>query len=165
MNSLDIFFLIIIIIFFLRGLFRGLALELISLSGLILGYLIAITYLDILSTLILKYIPTLPNAAANIISFAIIFIITNIILRFVANVLTRTLKYALLGWLNRLLGGLFGILKSLILLSIIVFLISLIPASDGMLKMFGLGDSLIFPLLKILGPELYEQIQNLAKQI
>jgi membrane protein required for colicin V production len=165
MNSLDLFFLVIIIIFFLRGLFRGLAFELISLIGLILGYLIAITYLNILSALILKYIPALPTAAANIISFAIIFIITNIILRFVANVLTRTLKYAMLGWLNRLLGGLFGIMKSLIVLSIIVFLISLVPALDGILKMFGLGDSFIFPLLKILGPELYEQIQNLAKQI
>ena len=165
MNSLDIFFSIIIIVFFLRGLFHGLAFELISLIGLILGYLVAITYLNILSTFIIKYIPSLPNAAANIISFALLFIITNIILRFVANVLTRTLKYAMLGWLNRLLGGLFGILKGLILLSIIVFLISLIPSSEGILKMLGLEDSFIFPLLKILGPELYEQIHKLIGQI
>lgn len=45
MNSLDIGILSIAAIFFIKGFFRGFVYELITIAGLILGYLISITYL------------------------------------------------------------------------------------------------------------------------
>lgn len=165
MNFIDISFLLIISIFFLRGLFRGFVIELTSLLGLILGYLIAITYMNVLSTFLLMYFPAIPQAAANIVSFAIIFIITNIVLRFIASVVTRSLRFALLGWLNRLLGGIAGLIKSIFLLTIVVFLISFIPFSETYLEKAGLDGSFIFPLLKSLGPKLYKQILNLGLKV
>jgi membrane protein required for colicin V production len=162
MNSLDLFILIFASIFFIRGIFRGFVFELITVAGLIIGYLVAITYLHILSSLLISFFPALPIAVSHIISFIVIFIVTNVVLRFVANVLTRTLKFAMLGWLNRLLGGLFGSVKGILILSILVFLISFVPFSTQFIEMIGTDQSILFPLLKALGPELYEHIKDLG---
>jgi len=165
MNSLDLFILIVISLFFIRGVFRGLVLELVSVAGLIFGYLIAITYVDFFSTLLIKYFPILPKSASTIISFIALFIVINIVLRFIGNILTRTLKFAMLGWLNRILGGFFGLLKGILVLSILVFLLSFIPFSSEFIEKTGAKESIVFPLLKALGPQLYEQIQNLWSAI
>jgi membrane protein required for colicin V production len=162
MNSLDLFILIFASIFFIRGIFRGFVFELITVAGLIIGYLVAITYLDILSSLLIRFFPALPIAVCYIISFIVIFIVTNVVLRFVANVLTRTLKFAMLGWLNRLFGGLFGLVKGILILSILVFLVSFVPFSTQFIAMIGTDQSILFPLLKALGPELYEHIKDLG---
>jgi membrane protein required for colicin V production len=121
--------------------------------------------MNALSTFLLEYFPAIPLAAVNIISFAILFIVTNIVLRFIAGVVTRTLRFALLGWLNRLLGGIAGLIKSIFLLTIVVFLIGFIPFSETYLEKAGLEESFIFPILKSLGPKLYQQILNLSFKV
>jgi membrane protein required for colicin V production len=160
MNPLDLGILSIAAIFFIRGLFRGFVYELITVVGLILGYIISITYLSLLTGVILKYFPTFPESVVKLVSFFILFVGTNLLLRFVANILTKTLKVALLGWLNRLLGGILGVIKSIFIMGIIVFVINLIPFSSTFLDQFDVKESLLFPMLDAVGPKLYEFIKN-----
>ncbi len=160
MNSLDIGILSIASIFFIKGFFRGFVYELITIIGLILGYIISITYLSLLTGFILTFFPTFPDSILKLVSFFLLFVGTNLLLRLVANILTKTLKVAMLSWLNRLLGGILGILKSVIILGIIVFIINLIPFSSTFMEQFEVQDSFIFPLLEAVGPQLYEVIQN-----
>ena len=54
MNSLDIAILSIALIFFIRGIFRGFIFELVTVLGLILGYIISITYLSLVAGYILS---------------------------------------------------------------------------------------------------------------
>ena len=162
MNSLDIGILSITAIFFIRGVSRGFVFELVTVVGLILGYIISITYLSIVSGFILSFFPSLPVSIVNIISFFVLFVGTNMLLRMVANILTKTLKIAMLGWLNRLLGGVFGLLKGIILLSIIVFVISLIPFSAALLENIEIKNSVLYPVLEVFGPKFYEEIKALT---
>ena len=159
MNTIDVLILIIILLFTIRGFFRGFILELSTLVGLVIGYLAAITYLGLLSGLLQSLLPEAPVSIVNIISFSVIFVGINILLKISANIITRTLKFAMLGWLNRLLGAVFGMTKSILILSIVVFLLSLIPWSNSQMYASGAADSVLFPLLRFLGPELYEQVQ------
>ena len=160
MNPLDLGILSIAAIFFIRGVFRGFVYELVTVVGLILGYIISITYLSLLTSVILKFFPTLPEAATKLVSFFILFVGTNLLLRLVANILTKTLKVAMLGWLNRLFGGLLGVIKSIVIMGIIVFVINLIPFSSTFLDQFEVKQSLLFPLLEAVGPKLYEFINE-----
>jgi membrane protein required for colicin V production len=162
MNPLDIGILSVASLFFVRGLFRGFVIELITVVGLVLGYIISISYLSLLSSLILSYFPTLPAAAITIVSFFLLFVGTNLVLRLVANLVTKTLKIAMLGWLNRILGGMLGLLKSIIIMSIIVFVIDLIPFSSPLLDQIEVQSSVLYPVLDTLGPRLYEEIQKLT---
>jgi len=159
MNTIDVVILVFILFFTIRGLFRGFILEFSTLIGLIVGYLAGITYLGFLSNLLQTWMPSVPVSILNIISFSVIFITINILLKIAANLITKTLKFAMLGWLNRLLGALFGLTKSVLILSILVFLISLIPWSGDLFSNTGAEESVLFPMLEFLGPELYAQIQ------
>lgn len=162
MNSLDIGILSIASIFFIRGIFRGFIFELVTVIGLILGYIISITYLSIASGIILSFFPSLPISIVNIVGFFVLFVGTNMLLRVIANLLTKTLKIAMLGWLNHLLGGLFGLLKGVILMSILVFVIDLIPFSATLLESIEVKQSLLYPVLDVFGPKFYEEIQKIT---
>ncbi len=162
MNSIDIFILIFIAFFFTRGLFRGFVIELTALIGLVLGYFIAISYVGIISTFVLTQFPDLPASAVKIIGFAVLFIATNIVLKLVAQMVTKTLKFAMLGWLNRWLGGVFALIKSVIILCIIVLIIDFLPFSETALGNEEVQGSQLYPFLDALGPELYRQINNLS---
>ncbi len=160
MNSIDLVVIIVTSFFLLRGLFRGFILELTIVVGLIAGYILAASYHDLVAAILLEYFPQLPESAANIISFAVIFITVNIVLRIVAGIITKTLKFAMLGWLNRMLGALFGAIKSVVILSITVFILNLIPFSESFLKKAGKNESLFFPMLETIGPEIYKQVEH-----
>ena len=91
-----------------------------------------------------------------------LFVGTNLLLRFVSNIITKTLKIAMLGWLNRLLGGILGMIKSVIIMSILVFVIDMIPFSSYLLEQVEVQTSELYPVLNALGPRLYEEIQKLT---
>ena len=162
MNSLDLGILMVASIFFVRGVFRGFVFELVTVVGLILGYIISITYLSILSGYILTFFPSFPESIVKLVSFFMLFVGTNLLLRFVSNIITKTLKIAMLGWLNRLLGGILGMIKSVIIMSILVFVIDMIPFSSYLLEQVEVQTSEIYPVLNALGPRLYEEIQKLT---
>jgi membrane protein required for colicin V production len=165
MNSLDLGILIIASIFFVRGVFRGFVFELVTVVGLILGYIISITYLSLLSGYILSFFPSFPESVVNLVSFFILFVGTNLLLRFVSNIITKTLKIAMLGWLNRILGGVLGMIKSIIIMSILVFVIDMMPFSSYLLEQGEVQTSDLYPVLNALGPRLYEEIQKLTSTI
>ncbi len=165
MNFIDLTILIVVILFSIRGIIRGLVLEITSLIGLIVGYLVAMLFLDQLTNLFLSLFPALPKALMQIVSFLILFIGSNLLLKVLAHLLTKTLKLALLGWLNRLLGGLAGLTKSVILMSMVVFLFSFIPFFNSLLEKADLGHSTFYPILNMLGPKFYNYISHLISVI
>jgi membrane protein required for colicin V production len=162
MNSLDVGILTIASLFFIRGVFRGFVFELITVIGLLLGYIISITYLSLLSGFILSFFPSFPQSVVNLVSFFVLFLGTNLLLRLVANLLTKTLKIAMLGWLNRLLGGLLALLKAVMIMGILVFVINLIPFSAPLLESDEVANSHLYPILHAFGPRFYEEIKKLA---
>ena len=162
MNPLDIGILLIASLFFIRGVFRGFVYELVTVVGLILGYIISITYLSLLAGYILSIFPSFPESIVNLVSFFILFVGTNLLLRLVSKIITKTLKIAMLGWLNRFLGGILGMLKSIIIMSILVFVIDLIPFSSSLLEQVEVQTSELYPVLDALGPRLYTEIQKIT---
>lgn len=165
MNSIDIGILVIAAIFFIRGIFRGFVFELVTVVGLILGYIISITYLSLVAGYILSFFPSIPDSIVKLVSFFVLFVGTNLLLRMIANIITKTLKIAMLGWLNRFLGGLLGMLKSIIVMSIIVFVLDMIPLSSLLLEQVEVQTSELYPILDALGPRLYIEIQKLTSII
>ena len=162
MNFLDIGILLFASIFFIRGIVRGFVYELVTIVGLLLGYIISITYLSLFSGYLLSVFPSFSITVVNIISFFVLFVGTNLLLRLVAKIISKTLKIAMLGWLNRLLGGLLGVLKSIIIMSILVFVIDMIPFSSYLLEQFEIRNSELYPILYALGPRFYTEIKNIT---
>ena len=100
---IDVIFAILIIIAFIKGYQRGLIVAVFSLIAFIAGLAAAMK----LSTVVAGYIGETVKISERwlpVISFAIVFILVVMLVRWGANILQRTIEIALLGWLNRI-GG------------------------------------------------------------
>jgi membrane protein required for colicin V production len=165
MNFIDLTILIVVSLFVIRGILRGFVMEITGLVGLIAGYLVAMLFLGQLTQLVLSVFPSLPKALVQVVSFLLLFIAANLLLKILAHLLTKTLKLALLGWLNHLLGGIVGLTKSIILLSMVVFLFSFVPFLNLLLAKADIEHSALYPVLHMLGPKLYTYLSRLIAVI
>ena len=130
MNWLDIIIIIILISGFIKGLFDGLVKQLISVIALVLAFVFAGTLAGIIRHLIDTYVhwettfsPGTVNAIYYIISFILIVSVFGLLSKFVDQVVNHTP----VGTLNRLGGGAFGFIMSLLLLS---FALNVLVAFD-----------------------------------
>ncbi len=83
-----------------------------------------------LSKIFHRLVPELPPVIWIIFSFLIIFMATYLASRLLALVLSKLSSLLLLGWVNRLLGGMAGALKGALLISLFFLLLGLFPFQD-----------------------------------
>lgn len=122
MSWLDIIILFPLLIGLVVGLVRGLLIEVVSIAAIGIGYLCS----RMLSAALASWLMTAFNwseAVCSVIAYALIFIVVALGLILVAKLLTKVAKKMALGWANRILGGLFGMLKWGVVVLIIVLCI------------------------------------------
>ena len=120
MNWLDVLILLPLLIGLVRGLMRGLISEIIAFVVVILGVLGSRFAAPSASKCLLQWFQW-PEGVCDIVAYALIFLAIAILLSIAAKLLTRLLRAIHLGWANRLLGGLFGVLKHGIIVLFAVF--------------------------------------------
>jgi membrane protein required for colicin V production len=123
MNLLDLIFIIIIGFSAIYGLFKGLVKEVVSLLAVIIGLIGA-------SRLYQGISPVLANLgfgdqAAKILTFFILFIVIFIAIVLVGRLIHKLVHAILLGWLNRLGGIGFGLLRGIIISAIIIMILTI----------------------------------------
>ena len=131
MNIFDILILIILGAFTLKGLVRGLMKELCTLVGLIAGALLALNFHGPLAQS-MKSAFSLPEQLCAILAFLAIFLLTVLIFIFIGMILSRYVKLMYVGGLNRVAGGLFGLVQGVLILSLLVFALTLRPLPVGL---------------------------------
>jgi len=118
MKFLDIFILVVLAFFALKGLLRGLVNEASSLAGLVLGVWLAYRYYPIISTPI-KNTLHIPEHLAAFLAFMILLMLIGFVAHILGNVVTTALSAVMLGSLNRLGGVIIGMMEGALLLSIL----------------------------------------------
>lgn len=147
MNTLDIVLFIPLIYGLIHGFIRGFFKEVASLLGIILGIYMArifavplshwlITWLDYSDKIL---IPT---------SYILIFLSVAIGLNVLAFMLEKMMKFASLGWLNKLGGAAFGMLKFALVLSVLLNAFSMLNNHIKLVEEKTLDESLIYTPVK-----------------
>jgi len=140
MNLVDIIFLIIIAFFFIRGIYRGLLQEVSALAAIILGFFLANRFWkDVLPTV--KNIFPLSNAWCNVISYLLVLLGVMFVLFLITTIIKHFLQAISLGWVDNVAGGALGLLKAIILCSIILMSLTLFLPNNSPT----LNDSLLAP--------------------
>ena len=124
MTTIDYILLAPIAFGFCYGLYRGLFKEIVSVVCVIVG-IYAARYFGTVVAEILSNIFPVPLHTAKSISCFIIFLGAVIGLNILAKIMTKLFSATGLGWLNRLAGGVFGGVKFLLIVSILLNLITL----------------------------------------
>jgi membrane protein required for colicin V production len=153
MNYIDIILGILIILSAIGGFKNGLITELASLAALILGIWGAIQFSDTTTELLIKYFELKSNYL-NIISFGVTFIVIVILVHIVAGVINKMVDSGMLGITNKLAGMVFGILRSILFLSIVLMVFDKIDEDVKILPEDVKGNS-----------RMYEPIRNIAPSI
>ncbi|MCR9181486.1 MAG: CvpA family protein [Flavobacteriaceae bacterium] len=125
MNSLDVFLAIFLAIGLFQGFRKGFFIELASLLGLVLGVVGAIYFSHFVAGFLASFTDW-SEQTLNMAAFAITFIGIVILISSIAKLLTKTLDLVALGLVNKLLGGLFGVLKTAFFLSVLILFINAI---------------------------------------
>jgi len=134
MNSLDIVLLVTLGFFLVRGLMRGLFKEIASIAGVILGIYLGYKYQPPLTQVCVK-LGLSHSWGLSLGVFLFIFIITLVVIRLLAWLVTKALGSGALSATNRLLGAALSGLKATLLISFAVLLISFVlPADAKILK-------------------------------
>ena len=122
MNWLDVLIVLPLVFGLVRGLMHGLISEIIAFVVVILGALGSWLAAPPFSAWLLKQFAW-PENVCDVVAYVLIFIGIAIILSILAKLLTNLLKAIHLGWANRLLGGIFGVLKYGVVLLVVIFIL------------------------------------------
>ena len=117
MSQIDIILIIPLVWGAVMGFKKGLVLELASLVGLALGIYGAIKFSDFTAEKLVQYVD-ITQEWLGLISFLVTFVLIVFAVFLAARILDKALKLVALGFVNRILGLLFGTLKFALIISI-----------------------------------------------
>lgn len=118
MNAFDWLLLSVILLSVISAIAQGFFAEVFSLGGTIVGLVLACWQYLRLAPWFEQYVKS--SALANAVAFLVIVTAVNIIASIGARVATWMMKEAGLRWVDRALGGAFGLVKGLVLATVVV---------------------------------------------
>ncbi len=121
MNGLDFVVVGILLLSLLLGVWRGLIYEVMALLGWPLAFVLSKLFAGHLAPLLPLHQETWRNAAAYVLVFIVVLIVWNVI----ARLLSKLLKAIGTGWLDRVMGGLFGLMRGALMVLVLVWLAGL----------------------------------------
>ncbi len=148
---LDIFFVIIIVIACIRGYQKGLIIAVFSIVAFIIG-LAAALKLSAVVAVWLGNRSSINERWLPVLSFAAVFFVVVLIVRWGGKLVEKTFKMALLGWVNRLGGMAFYAVLYIIILSIFLFYAEKVH----LLEADSFQASQTYPFVKPWGPVVIE---------
>ncbi|MEM9687149.1 MAG: CvpA family protein [Bacteroidota bacterium] len=119
MNVIDIIFGGLILFAAIRGFMKGFFLEVASLVALILGIYGAIHFSYIAGDYLSSKV-SWKESSVHLVAFIITFIVIILVITLVGKLLTKIADLVALGILNKLLGGVFGAFKMILILGVIL---------------------------------------------
>ncbi|WP_338646867.1 CvpA family protein [Flavobacterium sp. KS-LB2] len=159
MGFLDIILGVLLAFALYKGIRNGLFVELASLVSLILGIYVAVKFSSFMKDFIGSFVKWNPNTI-QVIAFVLTFILVVIGISLLGKFLTGVADFAFLGWLNKLGGGFFRVLKTILIIGIVFKVFEKINYHNFLAKKETLDNSLFYnPIQKTAG-FMYPSIEN-----
>jgi len=142
MSYLDYFFIFIILLSLLVGCFRGFTRELFSL----VGWVFAFYFANLFTGDLLQFVSFEFGEHVNfIIIYMSIFIIILLLATLLATIFNKLIKNIGLGFLNVIIGGIFGLMRGVLISFIIIFLVE----KTSFISEVSLAESKTIPVIKL----------------
>ena len=122
MNILDYLILIPLLYLTVKGVLRGFIREAASLAGIILGIWLGNVFQPDVSKILSRFLSD--SNYIPLLSLALIFVVILILCNLAGWGLRLVFKKVFLGWLDRLMGGVFAVLKTIFLAYVVIILLT-----------------------------------------
>lgn len=164
MAFLDILLIVALLIGVLNGMKNGLFVEFSSFIGLLVGLWAALKFSGWTRDFLGEHLGSNPKTA-YIFAFVITFIAVVAGIRVMATVLTKVANFSGLGIFNTIGGGIFGFVRSLLILSVLLNIFEKVNFTNSFASEETLQKSLLYGPTKAFGeiiyPFLKEELHNI----
>lgn len=163
MNTFDIILAALLLFGFIRGLFKGLFVEVASLIALIAGVYGAIHFSYFVGNFLADRV-SWEERYITIVSFTITFAIIVLVIGLLGKLFTKIADFASLGMVNKILGGVFGALKIGLILSIVLIVFTKLNNTIPFISEDQKEDSILYEPVKNFAPTLFPNFLNVVKE-
>lgn len=155
---------IVIVCFFLPALFfgikNGMVKQLVALAVIYFGIVLSLRFATPVSLWVLEHVK-MTEFWAKAVSFVLIFFVVALVLSLFGRIIEKIIKITLLGWLNKLLGVVMTFILTILLLSVVVYLVD---SANNLLEFIPkekLEESRFYPALLQLSQEVFPHFKEL----
>lgn len=160
MNILDIILLICFIPALVQGIRKGFIAQAISIISIIVGIWASARFADIVAAWVAQYI-TASEQVMKVVAFALILIVVFFLLGLLGKALEGIFNFVLLGWLNKLLGVVFALLKTALIVGLVIMAFSSLNDTFHLVKEEVLNESVLYPPLKKVAFDVFPYIKDM----
>ena len=157
MNTFDIVIAALLLFGFIRGLMKGLFVEVASLVALIAGVYGSIHFSYFVGDWLQDSVDW-EEKYISLTAFAATFIIIIVTISLAGKLLTKIADFAALGIINKVLGGVFGALKIGLILSVVFIFFGKMNDTIPFVKEETLNESVLFETVKKIAPTIFPSI-------
>ena len=166
MNYLDIIIAIILFIFGWKGLRKGLIIEVVTLLAFGAGIYGAMHFSDFTAAHLQDFLEINPKYL-NTIAFVLTFIILVVLVNLIGKLVSKAIKSMNLGFFDKLGGFLFGIIKGVLLCSVLLMVLNNFQLL-GVVKPEAKEKSKLYPYIEQTVPYVYrgfDLVKDYAKEV
>ena len=166
MNYLDIIIAIILFLFGWKGLRKGLIIEVVTLLAFGVGIYGAMHFSDFTAAHLQDFLEIKPQYL-NTIAFVLTFIILVVLVNLIGRLVSKWVKSMNLGFFDKLGGFLFGILKGVLLCSVLLMVLNNFQLL-GVVKPKVKEESKLYPYIEQTVPYVYrgfDLVKDYAKEV
>jgi membrane protein required for colicin V production len=113
----------------ISGLVKGLIRQVIELAGIIGSFFIAVLFAGWLADLLQEHV-SLPYSPSLVVAFIVLFVAGLIGFHFVAMSVQKLVHMTFLGWVDRMCGGMLGLIVGLLFASVLVTVVLELPVPN-----------------------------------
>ncbi len=164
MGTLDIVLLLCFIPALVRGIQKGFVEQLVSIISIIAGAFLAFKFSQPLSALAAERITAvaaLDPKLLNVLCFIAVAVVAVLLLHLLGALLTRTLKLVSLGFINRLLGVVFALLKAALVIGLLIFFFDSFNEKWGLVNPETLQNSVVYTALRDAALKVFPYLKTL----
>ena len=172
MNYIDIIILAFVVWALFRGFRNGLFIEIASIAALVLGIWGSIRFSWFTQNKLVEYFD-MEGQYTGLVAFIITFIVIVVLIHFLARAMDKLMKAVALGFAVRILGAIFAVLKTVLIMSIIFVVLNTIDQKTKFLPEEKIAESklynpiadfapLLFPIIE--GGDLRKSFDNLRQK-
>jgi len=160
MNILDIILLICFVPALVQGFRKGFISQVIAIVSIIAGVWMSFHFATMVSGWLGQYIQG-SEQVMKVTAFALIFFAVIAVLALIGKFLEGTIKLIMLGWLNRLLGVVFSLLKTGLIVGLCIMAFCSLNNTFQFVSEDVLNSSVLFPPLKDMAYTVFPYLKEL----
>lgn len=161
MNYFDLIIIIPLLWGAYKGYRKGFIIEIASLIALFLGVWGGVKFSNVTAQK-LSSVFDISEKLMPLISFAVTFILIVVVIFFLAKMLQKVIKMVALGTINRIAGGLFGILKFSLIISVILTIVNGVNQKVKFIEDDAKETSILYEPISLIAPTIIPGMNNLS---